>query len=121
MPSLPDNLFYIVSLQGAVKRPGEYGWKSGMKVSDILKEEEFLPYALKEKAEIVRTEEDGSKKVIVIYPEKIFKGEKEYDITLSPMDKLLVYSQERLEKKGYHLRAGKISGRICYYKRRPLK
>lgn len=99
LPSLPDNLFYIVSLQGAVKRPGEYGWKSGMKVSDILKEEEFLPYALKEKAEIVRTEEDGSKKVIVIYPEKIFKGEKEYDINLSPMDKLLVYSQERPEKK----------------------
>ncbi|MCX8081978.1 MAG: SLBB domain-containing protein [bacterium] len=99
LPSLPDNLFYIVALQGAIKRPGNYGWKSGMKVSDILKEDEFLPYALKEKAEIVRTEEDGSKKVISIYPEKIFKGEKEYDINLFPMDKILIYSQERIEKK----------------------
>ncbi|MCM8820758.1 MAG: SLBB domain-containing protein, partial [Candidatus Omnitrophica bacterium] len=99
LPPLPDNLFYIVSLQGSVRRPGEYGWKRGMRVSDILKEEDFLPYALKEKAEIVRTEEDGSKKVIVIYPDRIFRGESEYDINLSPMDKILVYSQERLEKK----------------------
>lgn len=99
LPSLPDNLFYVVSLQGAVKRPGTYGWKSGMRVSEILKEDELLPYALKEKAEIVRTEEDGSKRVIVIYPEKIFKGEQKFDIPLSPMDKLIVYSQERLEKK----------------------
>ncbi|MCM8762281.1 MAG: SLBB domain-containing protein [Candidatus Omnitrophica bacterium] len=99
LPPLPDNLFYVVSLHGAVKRPGDYGWKRGIRVSDILKEDDFLPYALKEKAEIVRTEEDGSKKVIIVHPDKIFRGEKEYDITLSPMDKILIYSQERLEKK----------------------
>ena len=99
LPPLPERLFYIVSLEGAVKRPGNYGWKTGMKVSDLLKEDDLLPYALKEKAEIVRTAEDGSKRVIVIYPEKIFKGEKEYDINLTPMDKLLVYSQERPEKR----------------------
>ncbi|MDD3725637.1 MAG: SLBB domain-containing protein [Candidatus Ratteibacteria bacterium] len=99
LPPLPDNVFYIVSLEGAVKRPGNYGWQSGMKVSDILKEDEFLPYALKEKAEIIRTEEDGYKRVIVIYPDKIFRGEEEYDIQLVPMDKLIVYSQERMEKR----------------------
>lgn len=99
LPSLPDNLFYIVSLEGAVKRPGSYQWKKGIKVSDILKEDELLPYALKQKAEIVRTEEDGSKSVVIIYPDKIFRGEEEYDVPLFPMDRLVIYSQERMEKK----------------------
>lgn len=96
---LPEQPFYRVFLEGAVKRPGTYGWKEGLKLSDLLKEAELLPYALRDKAEIIRTEPDGSKKIILTYPEKLFTGSEGYDITLVPQDRVLVYSQERPEKK----------------------
>jgi len=99
LPSLPEHLFYKVFLEGAVKRPGNYGWEKGAKTGDILKETELLPYALKDKAEIIRTEEDGSKKVIIISPEKIFGGDSAANIELMPQDRIVVYSQERREKR----------------------
>ena len=99
LPPLPEQFFYKVSLEGAVKRPGNYGWKKGIKAGDILKEDELLPYALCDKAEIVRTEEDGAKRVVIIFPEKIFRGDAEANIELSPQDRIIVYSQERKEKK----------------------
>lgn len=105
---LPEQPFYRVSLEGAVKRPGAYGWKEGIRLSNLLKEEELLPYALKDKGEIIRTEPNGGKKIIIIYPAKIFAGDKEYDMPLVPQDRILVYSQERPEKKVV------IQGQIYY-------
>ncbi|MBN1446022.1 MAG: SLBB domain-containing protein [Candidatus Omnitrophica bacterium] len=99
LPSLPEHLFYKVFLDGAVKRPGNYGWTEGLKAGAILKETELLPYALKDKAEIIRTGDDGAKRVIIISPEKIFSGEAGADIELMPQDKIVVYSQERREKR----------------------
>ena len=96
---LPEQPFYRVSMEGAVRRPGTYGWKEGLKLSDLLREEELLPYALRDKGEVIRTEPDGGKKIIIMYPAKIFAGEKEYDIPLVPQDRILVYSQERPEKR----------------------
>lgn len=96
---LPDQPFYRVSLEGAVRRPGKYGWKEGIRLSDLLKKEELLPYALHDKAEIIRTDPDGSRKIIIIYPGKLFAEGKEYDMPLVPQDRILVYSQERPEKR----------------------
>ncbi len=97
--ALPEQPFYRVFLEGAVKRPGAYGWKEGIRLSGLVKEEELLPYALRDKAEIIRTDKDGSKEIIIFSPEKLFAGEKDYDIPLHPQDKILVYSQERPEKR----------------------
>jgi polysaccharide biosynthesis/export protein len=96
---MPEEEFYRIHLQGAVKRPGWYGWKENLKLGDILKQEELGPYALREKAEIVRTTEWGSKKVLTFSPRRLFHGDSTQDFKLQPQDKILIYSQERPEKK----------------------
>lgn len=97
--TLPEQIFYKVSLEGAVKRPGTYGWKEGLRLGDLLKGEDLLPYALRSKAEIIRTEPDGGKKIIIISPEKTFAGIDKENIALVPQDRVIIYSQERPEKK----------------------
>ncbi len=97
--SFPEQSFYKVSLEGAVKRPGMYGWKEGLTITSLLREEELLPYALKDKAEIVRTNPDGSKKIIIFSPKKIFTRTSQDNITLEPQDRIIIHSQERPEKK----------------------
>jgi polysaccharide biosynthesis/export protein len=96
---LPEQPFYKISLEGAVKRPGTYGWKEGLRLSDVLKKEELLPYALMSKAEIIRTEPDGGKKIIIISPEKVIAKIDEDNLALFPQDRIIIYSQERPEKK----------------------
>lgn len=99
IPYLPEEIFYKVSLEGAVRAPGFYGWKEGIKLGDLLKETELLPYALRDKAEIIRTEENGAKKVISVSPEDLLAGKKESNIGLAPRDRIIIYSREHKEKR----------------------
>ena len=98
VPLLSGQSFYQVSITGAVKTQRFYGWKEGIKISDILKEDDLLPFAEKEKAEIIRIE-DGYRKIISFSPEKIFSGDPENNLNLLPQDKIVIYSKERPEKK----------------------
>lgn len=98
IPSVSSRLFYQVEVLGAVKNQRVYGWKEGLSIKDVLKEDDLLPFAEKEKAEIVRIE-NGFRKIITFSPEKLFKGDIEENLLLMPQDKIIIYSKERPEKK----------------------
>ncbi len=95
---LSSYLYYQISITGAVKNQKVYGWKDGLTIKDVLKEEDLLPMAEKEKAEIVRTE-NGMKKIIIFSPQKIFSGDTSENLHLYPQDRIVIYSKERPEKK----------------------
>ncbi len=98
VPLISAQLFYQVSVTGAVKTQRIYGWKEGIKISDILREDDLLPFAETERAEIIRIE-DGYRKIITFSPKKIFSGDNEENLILLPQDKIVIYSKERPEKK----------------------
>lgn len=96
VPSVNLKLYYQVEVLGAVKNQRVYGWKEGISIKDVLKEEDLLPFSEREKGEIIRIE-DGFRKIIPFSPEKVFKGEE--NLILLPQDKIIIYSKERPEKK----------------------
>ncbi|HOK57176.1 MAG TPA: SLBB domain-containing protein [bacterium] len=98
VPLLSSQSFYQVSITGAVKTQRVYGWKEGIKISNILKKDDLLPFAETEKAEIIRIE-NGYRKIISFSPEKLFSGDTNNDLNLLPQDKIVIYSKERPEKK----------------------
>ncbi|MCS7180373.1 MAG: SLBB domain-containing protein [bacterium] len=107
VPSLSPQTFYQVSVQGAVKQARVYGWKEGIKISDVLKEEDLLPFAEMEKAEIIRIE-NGFRKIITFSPKNVFLGDRKENLNLLPQDKIVIYSKERPEKKVF------ITGEVKY-------
>ncbi|MFN4227241.1 MAG: SLBB domain-containing protein [Candidatus Ratteibacteria bacterium] len=98
VPLLSSQLFYQISVTGAVKTQRVYGWKEGIKIGDILKEDDLLPFAETERAEIIRIEE-GYRKIIPFSPKKIFSGDNNENLKLLPQDKIIIYSREKPEKK----------------------
>jgi len=97
IPEIPSQSYYQVEVLGSVKKQRVYGWKEGIKISDILKEEDLLPFSEKEKGEIVRIE-NGYRKIIKFSPEKVFSGDEKENLFLMPLDKIIIYSKERPEK-----------------------
>jgi polysaccharide export outer membrane protein len=98
IPEILSQSYYQVEVLGSVKKQRVYGWKEGIKISDILKEEDLLPFSEKEKGEIVRIE-NGYRKIIKFSPEKVFSGDEKENLFLMPLDKIIIYSKERPEKK----------------------
>ncbi|MCM8805070.1 MAG: SLBB domain-containing protein [Candidatus Omnitrophica bacterium] len=98
IPSINLKSFYQVEVLGAVKNQRVYGWKEGLKIKDILKEEDLLPFAEKGKAEIVRIQ-NGFREILTFSPEKLFKEDTNENLILMPQDKIIIYSKERPEKK----------------------
>lgn len=91
---LPD-IENIVTIEGKVERPGVYELKKDMKVSDLFTEiNRPLGEAYMERADILRLNKD--KKTTTLIPFNLAKAiEKDavYNLKLSPMDKLVVYSK----------------------------
>lgn len=96
VPFMSNQIYYQVTVIGAVKTNRTFGWKENLKLSDILKKEDLSPLADISKGEIIRNE-NGFTKVISFSPEKVFKGEE--NIELMPLDKIIIFSKERPIKK----------------------
>jgi protein involved in polysaccharide export with SLBB domain len=97
VPEIPSQSYYHIEVLGCVKKQRVYGWKKDIKISDVLKENDLLPFAEKERGEIIRIE-NGFRKIIKFCPEKVFRGDTKENLYLMPFDKIVIYSKERPEK-----------------------
>lgn len=84
-----------VSLEGFVQHPGEYGYKPGMRISDLLTDEELLPEAFLRRAEIVRLRPDFTNEIIPFSLEKIKTDDPNQNLTLLPGDRIVISSENR--------------------------
>lgn len=92
----------MVSVQGNVKRPGEYEWKQGMRVSDILKSyEALLPDTMMDRAVIERrVPPDYHQEYRVFNLEAVLAGKGgSEDIELEPFDVIRVYNKWEMVEK----------------------
>ena len=90
-------IYNYISLEGKVKNPGEYEFREGMKLSNILKEDSLLPEASLEQAEIIRMKSNGEMEKIIFSPKDIFQGKK--DFKLSRWDRIIIHSAWKLTGK----------------------
>uniref|UniRef100_A0A7C4NZ81 Polysaccharide export protein n=1 Tax=Thermodesulfobacterium geofontis TaxID=1295609 RepID=A0A7C4NZ81_9BACT len=91
-PVFPDKRF--VRIYGAIQRPGEYGFKEGMRVRELIMMAGGLKYyAYIEKAELTRvtpTPQGPKTEKIIFSPEKALKGDPEHNIKLQQDDYIFI-------------------------------
>jgi polysaccharide biosynthesis/export protein len=87
-------IYNKIFLEGFVKYPGKYQWRTGLKLSDILSPETLHPEAFLERAEIERIEFPSTEtKIFFFSPEKLFNGDETEDVLLQPLDRIKILSE----------------------------
>ncbi len=90
-PSDP-RIYNTVSVNGLVKHPGDYEYKPGMRISQLLSAQTILPNAYLDSVEIVRFKEDLSTQVIHVNLKKAWSGDITQDIDIMTRDQIIVRS-----------------------------
>jgi protein involved in polysaccharide export with SLBB domain len=83
-----------VEINGQVRRPGEYEFSEGMRLSDLVRRAEgFADVEIYlERATILRTRQDGSTQMLSVHLGRAMAGDAEQDVELRPKDQVVVYS-----------------------------
>lgn len=91
----------VVTLKGNVARPGEYQFKPGMRLTDILPDyQAVLPDTWLDSAEITRLAlPDYHREVLSINLRKALAGDKTENVLLQEQDTVQVFSQKEKEEK----------------------
>lgn len=108
----------MVEIRGdGIKRPGVYQYSPGMTVRDLIEQAEGLrEHVYLERADLVRTGEDFSKKLTVFSPKELYKEERpgvyvfagdksaeEKNFRLRELDEVIIYSSFALRGKDKHV------------------
>jgi len=94
--SLPTQVANVVSLAGAVKSPGPYEYRPGMKLKDLLTSDQLTVDAHVDRAEVIRTDPvTYQTKVIQFSPKALFEGTQAENHPLQRLDQVVVASQLR--------------------------
>lgn len=102
VPSTGDTLANGVSVEGAVYRPGSFGWKSGMRVSDLISnaERDLLPIADLTYSLIVRVKNELLDIEVMQFSliESLLEPGSDKDPLLNVRDQILVFAVPDLEE-----------------------
>jgi polysaccharide export outer membrane protein len=92
-----DRLRNAVTLEGFVRTPGEYEWRPGMRVSELLKPDMLLPEAYRERVEIVRMRADYAREILIVDLGRLWATgatpDPAQDLALQPLDIISVKSE----------------------------
>ncbi len=93
--SVPTQIENAVTLAGAVRAPGPYEFKPGMKLTDLLTPDQLLIDSYVDRAELVRTDPNTYETTVrTINPRAVLEG-KEENVELHRLDKVVVGTQLR--------------------------
>ena len=105
----------MVEIRGdGIKRPGIYEYRVGMTLKELIEKAEGLKeYVFLERADLVRTKEDFSKRLTVFSLKDLYKEEKPghfvytgndgKNIELKEMDQITIYSSYEMKGKDKHI------------------
>jgi protein involved in polysaccharide export with SLBB domain len=88
-------IYNTVRLAGAVKHPGEYEFKSDMRLSQLVQKATVLPEAHLEQVEIARLKNDLTTEILQVNLKEAWSGKKSEDLTLQPLDQITLRSEYR--------------------------
>lgn len=90
----------IIEMEGHVIRPGKYQFKPGMKLSDVLNYDAFLPEVNLEYGEIERSiPPDLHPLTISFRPGKILSGDSSADVELTCLDRIRIFRWDEKDKR----------------------
>ncbi|MSM38468.1 MAG: polysaccharide biosynthesis protein [Geobacter sp.] len=91
----------VVTLQGNAVRPGEYQFRQGMRISDLLPSyRDLLPQSYLESAQVIRlVPPDFHRESIAVNLKKVWDGDTGENILLHEQDTLKIFSRTEMEEK----------------------
>jgi polysaccharide export outer membrane protein len=92
---IDTRIYNVVSLEGSVRRPGEYEFRRGMRLSDLVTQAEVLPQAYLPRIEVVRTRPDFTRQIYTADLRQLWQGDPVQDLSLEPGDRIVVASEAR--------------------------
>ncbi|PCI27370.1 MAG: hypothetical protein COB67_08625 [SAR324 cluster bacterium] len=92
-------IIQTVVLKGAVERPGTYGFKEGMRLSDLFSSvNKPFPDVYLERAEIIRKIVDAEgTQLLPLNLGKALAGDEEHDLELVKQDQVMIYRKSEIE------------------------
>jgi len=104
----PDQVVFrprMLSIAGAVARPGSYRRTDGMRVSDaVAAAGGLLPRAHLTRADLVRYQEGDITELVRVDLERAMSGDPTNDVVLSDRDELMVYAEEQVTWRDHTVR-----------------
>lgn len=88
-------IYNTVRLNGAVKYPGEYELKAGMRLTEVLRKENMLPESYTDRVEIARLKDDLTTEILNVDIRKAWEGDAGQDVVLQRLDLISVRSEYR--------------------------
>ena len=100
--SILDPRLNVVSLLGAVTRPGSYDLGESLSLSElIIKADSLLGDAYIERVDIIRINPDFTEQLIKLDLGKVLAGDPDHDILLQGLDRVRVYSMTDMVALNY--------------------
>ena len=92
----------IVSIRGAISRPGDYDLGDSLKIKDLInKAGGVLGDAYMSGMDVIRIQSDLEEELIKINLKKALEGDIDYNIKLQELDKVKIYSTTEMVEKKY--------------------
>jgi len=88
-------IYNTVRLAGAVKYPGEYEYKPGMRLSQLIREDAVLPEAYLERIEIARVKDNLTAEILDINLKQAWAGDEDQNVLLQELDHITIRSEYR--------------------------
>ncbi len=100
--SVLDQRQNIVSISGAIQRPGDYDLGSGLAIKDlIIKADSLLGDAYLQRVDVIRLKPDGTEKLIKLNLFEVLEEKLHSGFSLMPMDRGIVYSVSEMVPNSY--------------------
>ena len=97
--AVPTQIENAVTLAGAVRTPGSFEFRLGMRLMDLLTQRQLLVDSYMDRAELVRTDPlTYDTTVIPFSPRNLFQGAGEENVELQRLDKIVVSTQVKLPR-----------------------
>jgi len=85
-----------VSLIGAVRNPGAYAFRPGLRLSELVRREQLTPDSYMARGEILRTDPTTYRTSLIVFsPSRLLGGDRVADIRLQRLDRVVIASQAR--------------------------
>ena len=100
--SVLDSRQNIVTLSGAVTRPGNYDLGDSLKISELIKKADgILGDAYLERVDVTRIKPDFNELLIKLNLSRAIDGDPDNDIYLNGMDRVRVYAMSEMVQKSF--------------------
>ena len=94
-----DKVWEMVSVRGHVRHPGDFEWKEGLRLKDIIRKAQLLPTTDLRRGEVIRLTKDYmNREILPVNLSALMDDDASQNIALQPRDQIRIYTTYRKDE-----------------------